>query len=83
MLICYIYVGALITPLVVVSLQNEGVSSLVLFGSFGILVALLITRLKETDGKNIGDYIEETQSDQKALLNFKDTEDEKHIPLLG
>ena len=49
MLICYIYVGALITPLVVVSLQNEGVSSLVLFGSFGILVALLITRLKETE----------------------------------
>ena len=65
----------------VVSLQKEGLSSLVLFGSFGVLVALLITRLQETEGKTIGDYIEETQSDQKALLSFKD-EDEKHKPLL-
>jgi len=68
---------------VVVSLQNQGVSSFILFGSIGLLVALLITRLKETEGKNIGDYIEETQSDQKALLTFKDTEDEKNIPLLA
>ena len=67
----------------VVSLQNQGVSSFILFGSIGLLVALLITRLKETEGKNIGDYIEETQSDQKALLTFKDTEDEKNIPLLA
>lgn len=73
--------GALITPIVVVSLQREGLSSLVLFGSFGLIVAILITRLQETDGKNIGDYIEETQSDQKALLTFKD-EDDKTMPLL-
>lgn len=74
----------MITPLVVVSLQHEGVSSLILFGSFGVIGALLITRLKETEGKNIGDYIEETQSDQKALLSFKETGfEEKHLPLLG
>lgn len=71
----------MITPIVVVSLQHEGLSSLVLFGSFGLIVALLITRLQETEGNHIGDYIEETQSDQKALLTFKD-EDEKHMPLL-
>lgn len=76
--------GALITPLAVSSLiSNEKVNSFVFFGSFGFLVVFLITRLKETDGKNIGDYIEETQSDQKALLTLKDTADDKHIPLLS
>lgn len=71
--------------MVVNSLQNSEWGSFIIFGSFSIVVALLILQMEETYGTNIGDYIQETQVGQKPLLSFhnNNNEDDKNIALLS
>lgn len=46
-------------PIIITFIQNEDINPLIFFGFFGILVTALITRMNETYGKNLPNYIEE------------------------
>lgn len=48
-------------PIIVTFIQMEEINPLIFFGFFGILVSVLITRMNETFGKNLPNYIEETK----------------------
>ena len=46
-------------PIIVNNVQIQDINPLIIFGFIGIIVAGFITRMKETYGKNLPNYIEE------------------------
>lgn len=64
-------------PIIVNYIQIEEINPLIIFGFFGIFVAGFITRMNETYGRDLPNYIEETKrkksNENKDLLLGEDS----------
>ena len=75
--------GALTIPIVINSLHNAELGAFVVFSSLAVAAFLVEMRLPETFGESVGDFIEETEGGEKALISFHGGEsDGKRVPLL-
>ena len=75
--------GALIIPIVINSLHHAELGAFVVFSSLAVAAFLVEMRMPETFGENVGDFIEETEEGEKALISFQVGEsDGRKVPLL-